>query len=593
MRKSFSCFIFLLTLLLVCKGENEGSGVFKIGFNVHRGNDKGSMSQDDQMVIHKRDEDGSVSVELRNMRTFYMADLLIGSNKDNVSVLLDTGSSDLWVMSHDLKCELSSSSSSLGNDVLFDVTEEQMEKDLVVEGKKEKKAASTPTLKSNVTKLADSEFYTTITYSFGGSDYPGFTTGAGGDGLWETTAFTGSTARTCTQYGSFNTGNSDTFRRNSSAPAFEIQYADNSNAIGTWGRDDVKIGNATVKSLSFAIANETTSNVGVLGIGLPGLEVTYANAASSSDMYQYENLPLKLKAQGTINKAAYSLYLGELDATTGTILFGAVDHAKYSGTLTTVPIINRYASVSSDPLRLEIALDSLAFDDDGSQVTVTSNKYSTLLDSGSTLSYLPLNLLDKLGEMLGGSWSSLIGTYIVDCTNDDSYSFVFNFSGKKIEVPYSNMLLKSGSTCFLGFIGQSSSSYILLGDNFLRSAYVVFDLEDHQISLAQIKYSSDEDIEIISSSIPSASSAQDYSSTSGIASSYSEGRATQTVSYSTGELTVSGANIGVGTISGLGSRPTSSGSSGSGGSNRNPASINSYSLYLVILAGGFAASIIL
>ena len=41
---------------------------------------------------------------LTNKQTFYMATLKIGSNEDENRVLVDTGSSDLWVMSHDLKC---------------------------------------------------------------------------------------------------------------------------------------------------------------------------------------------------------------------------------------------------------------------------------------------------------------------------------------------------------------------------------------------------------------------------------------------------------------------------------------------------------
>ena len=30
----------------------------------------------------------------------------------------------------------------------------------------------------------------------------------------------------------------------------------------------------------------------------------------------------------------------------------------------------------------------------------------------------------------------------------------------------------------------------ILGDNFLRSAYIVYDLDDNEISLAQVKYTS-------------------------------------------------------------------------------------------------------
>ena len=33
-----------------------------------------------------------------------------------------------------------------------------------------------------------------------------------------------------------------------------------------------------------------------------------------------------------------------------------------------------------------------------------------------------------------------------------------------------------------------TSDYNILGDNFLRSAYIVYDLDDNEISLAQVKY---------------------------------------------------------------------------------------------------------
>lgn len=67
---------------------------------------------------------------------------------------------------------------------------------------------------------------------------------------------------------------------------------------------------------------------------------------------------------------------------------------------------------------------------------------------------------------------------------------------------------------FLSVLQQSGSDYILFGDNVLRSAYLVYDLDDFEISIAQARYTTEEDISVISSSVPNAIQAPGYSSTS-------------------------------------------------------------------------------
>ena len=119
-----------------------------------------------------------------------------------------------------------------------------------------------------------------------------------------------------------------------------------------------------------------------------------------------------------------------------------------------------------------------------------------------------------VGETLNGQYSSSLGAYIVDCVDDDSYYFTIDFSGAKIQVPLSNLVTQySSNRCFLSILPQKGVDYILFGDNVLRSAYLVYDLEDFEISLAQVKYTSDEDISTISSSVPNAKNAPGYSST--------------------------------------------------------------------------------
>lgn len=489
----------------------ESPGTFKIDFNVLRGNNKRDLSLvNEKPCIVKRD--GSAEMELQNEKNFYLANLKVGSNKDEVGVLVDTGSSDLWMMSHDLTCKLTSSSSKRDIHVgsRLPTSKGNGGKEKVADNEKQvhtKQASKSSNDVATESLDGNNKAFWDIGNSFTTTSQGNSGSGGGGSGNRRS----GASSNTCTTHGSFKTSGSDTFHRNSSANAFHIEYADGTDANGIWGTDDVRIGDLTVKDLSFAIANESSSNVGVLGIGLSGLETTYSNQLNG---YQYENLPLKLKSQGTIKKAAYSVYLGEKDAKKGSILFGAVDSAKYTGDLQTVQIVNTMKNRGfNEAIKLEVIVSGLSFNDSGSEIDITSNEYTAILDTGSTFSYFPTSLLKTVGKTLNGEYSSSLGAYTVDCIDDDSYYFTIDFSGVKINVPLSNLITEySSNKCFLSIM-EEKEDYILFGDNVLRSAYLVYDLDDFEISLAQAKYTSDEDISIISSSIPNAKNAPGYSST--------------------------------------------------------------------------------
>lgn len=547
-------FTKLLSTLAVALAV-DAHEVVKMDFNIRRGSSRESISprDDDEPMLQKRD--GSVNMELINQQTFYLVELEVGSNLQKVGVLVDTGSSDLWMMSHQLTClsgpqntkrELESVEGKIGNKLynqqshLESGKEEDTQKrerlfkpvprPVSIEKRErlfvaEQDDKAVPVKKEN-TRLASA------TNAASGS--------AGG-------------TNTCTSFGSFDTGKSDSFQRNDSAPSFLIAYVDGTKALGIWGHDDVTIGSTAVDNLSFAIANVTSSNIGVLGIGLPGLEVTYSNRNGGG--YQYENLPIKMRNQGLIAKNAYSLYLGPVNSRNGSILFGAVDHAKYSGELQTIPILNTLKSFGFDnPIRIEVALLGITFNSSSNSATeVTLNTYGAVLDTGSTLSYLPRALLSRLANIIGATFSLSAGAYVVDCTSDRSITVSINFSGVVINVPLPDLLLPIRSTsgmCYFGMLAQDSQSlYILFGDNVLRNAYVVYDLEDYEIALAPVKFTTDEDIEIISSSIPKAVMAQGFSSTtlsSGREASATLGSRSRTAAGSSGTSKPSGSNRGTG-----------------------------------------------
>lgn len=434
-----------------------GAGSLELGFSVKRGETYVDVLRrgisDSPDGIYRRD---SVSVDLSEFeQTAYVLDLQLGSGKENVTVLIDTGSSDLWVMAPDVICIASS-----GSSINFEVREEK--------------------------------------------------SSASGAALFQT-------ASTCTGLGSFNTGLSSSYKTNVSAPPFLILYLDGTGSLGTWGSDHVGIGNATIKNATFAVANTSTTNCGILGVGLIEQESSLTGLDTE---FSYNNLPYLMRSQGVIEKVAYSLYLNE-DGELGIILFGAVDHSKYSGDLVTLPILKAYGSEStgtspgnSGYYGLQVALNLITIDNGATDIILTSNLYPALLDLGSTSSLLPPSMFANLVSILGGVFDETYQAYFVDCGLANNLSMVFEFGGQKIPVPMSEVVQSVDTThCVIGMLGgDNTTDYVLLGDNVLRHMYVVYDLEDHQISVAKAAYSNDAQIEVISSSVPGASIAPNYSS---------------------------------------------------------------------------------
>jgi len=134
----------------------------------------------------------------------------------------------------------------------------------------------------------------------------------------------------------------------------------------------------------------------------------------------------------------------------------------------------------------------------GQNTSITGTTPSTpvLLDTGSTLSYLPTAIADKLYSALGVTWSNQDQAAYCPCSLANSSATVdFSFSGQSIPVQMNELVLPGGLTrneqqegCTFGIFQQDptsggGSSYTL-GDTFIRSAYIVYDLGNNQISLA-------------------------------------------------------------------------------------------------------------
>lgn len=280
---------------------------------------------------------------------------------------------------------------------------------------------------------------------------------------------------------------------------FDIEYVDGSTVDGYYFTDTVVLAGATIDTVQMGLADESDITYGIMGIGFESDE---------SAQTLYPNIIDKFYTSGLIGARAYSLYLDDLEASSGSILFGGVDTDKYSGSLIAVPIIkdssvNNYTSFS-------VTLSSVAaVSSDGSvSSNYTMSAQAVVLDSGTTLTYLPESVAESIFTTFGATYDESLGYATVDCSlaDNSSLSLEYQFGGADgptIQVALSELVLDAGTsrggggsnyessaeeTCAFG-VSMSSGTY-LLGDTFLRSAYAVYDLDAKQVALAQSTFNS-------------------------------------------------------------------------------------------------------
>lgn len=336
---------------------------------------------------------------------------------------------------------------------------------------------------------------------------------------------------------------------------FEIEYQDGTSASGDYFTDDFAIGEITVSNLQMGIADKTAVGTGILGIGFE------LNEAAETT---YSNLVADMVNQSKISTMAYSLYLNDYYSSTGNILFGGVDTDKFIGDLVTVPILPDAESGNYSSFTVGVTGLSFAFSNGttyNQSLSSQSGSLSSILDSGTTLTYLPDDIATTLFDAVGAYQYTSLGSSLalVDCGLNVEFDFQIN-NNVTITVPSDELVIDAfegtslpsdvpfASTCLFGIqnIGSSSGSsgssartadYAILGDSFLRSAYVVYDLSNLQIGLAPANLNSTstnvQELKAGESSLPAFS-----------------GVASQTASSSSSSGTSTTSNTATGTSSG-------------------------------------------
>ena len=251
---------------------------------------------------------------------------------------------------------------------------------------------------------------------------------------------------------------------------------------------------------------------GIIGLGSRLAESSSSSRTSYGPPNPNSTFPTlydQLQAHGYTARRAFSIWLNRISATTGRIVFGGIDTTKYHGKLRSVPVQLDHGLF----LGWAISLTSVARHSDGQDakkglLTVPGYNVTVILDSGSPNMYLPSPLFQSISSAMNTTIQ--FGFSYVPCAERKVHSSLeFGLggpSGPRINVPYSALIYPFGAPanigpvvasdgtqlCYLGVNGTDGPNY-LLGDTFIRSAYLVYDVDNQQVAMAQARYDVDEE----------------------------------------------------------------------------------------------------
>jgi hypothetical protein len=271
---------------------------------------------------------------------------------------------------------------------------------------------------------------------------------------------------------------------------FDIQYADGTGADGDYIKDTLTFGTTQITGLQMGVGYDSYSPQNVWGIGYPSNE--------AGDVYP--NTAFQMVIDGLIQSPAYSLWLNDQESGSGSILFGGVDSSQYIPPLQILQVVPDITYPTNVYYDLQINLTSNSVTSNGSTVSLPSEYLPgpVLLDSGTTACFLPDSTVQSIYTTFGAIYNVTQEEATCSCDLANNPGTVdFNFAGKIINVPIREFVRQpsaldptyGGSECLFDLLPGDGEGY-LLGDSFLRSAYVVYDLNNNEIGLAQTIFNS-------------------------------------------------------------------------------------------------------
>jgi len=295
---------------------------------------------------------------------------------------------------------------------------------------------------------------------------------------------------------------------------FEIEYLDGTRVVGEHGYETLQLGDVTIPHQVFAqatsIYNSTKmcDELGLIGLGfgdvsshafpalLSNLKTSldypmfslYLNAYNDYELYKNETVDMELPVTGRAPVSKSS-----------ELVFGGVNASRYSGCLHWHDLGQFRAKGETFKGYWDFALEKVVVGD----TEITSSKLA-LIDSGSTIlagSSESVGHIAKLLDMVCAVFmESTQDIDLVECDNPFGFDMAFTDCTTTLQpivfqadgIPYeldANDMLREIDTglmpvCMLDLFGVPGFPGWLLGMNFLRRYYTVFDFGDKRLGFA-------------------------------------------------------------------------------------------------------------
>nr|GAT59498.1 aspartic protease [Mycena chlorophos] len=251
---------------------------------------------------------------------------------------------------------------------------------------------------------------------------------------------------------------------------------------GTEYTDTVALGGVGVTSQSIGVASSSSGFDGVDGIiGFGPEDLTEDTVSGSSEIPTFMQ---NLVSQGVISENVLGVSFAPLtgseeEASNGVLTLGGVDDSLYSGDISYTTRTGDYWGVSVTKFEF-------------GSTTLSSSSAQGIVDTGTTLIYIPTSAYNKFLSASGGKLDNDSG--LVKFTKKPTSNFSFSVGGTTYTLTPSQYLIAedqyenwgiSGSDYYTTINdGGSEAPNTILGMSFLEFYYSVFDTTNNRVGLA-------------------------------------------------------------------------------------------------------------
>ncbi|PAV59253.1 hypothetical protein WR25_09896 [Diploscapter pachys] len=279
----------------------------------------------------------------------------------------------------------------------------------------------------------------------------------------------------CDQKVRFDSSQSSTYSYDGAH--WSIQYGTGS-AVGFLGSDKICLGNTSVcNTQKFGQATEIADFFsgqpfdGIFGMAWPQLSEQKVN-------------PLLFQVMNQLDKPLFMVWLDERGPSsqgTAAALFtyGAMDTANCDTAVSYVPL--------SSQTYWQYAIQGVSAASYSNRQT-----YQVISDTGTSLIGAPVAVVDGIGKALGGTYDPFVGAYTLPCGSTPA-DIVLTINQNTYKMSYKQYFIQLDQYCLIGFFYMGGGGFgpqWILGDPFIRAQCHVFDMKNARVGFATAHHSS-------------------------------------------------------------------------------------------------------